>query len=247
MLTRSDGKTHFYNGSARKIVAAFGTLFNNIILEQYDGAGVPQKSIKVPIVYASKEHFIARVRDDALNKNITTNITLPTISFTLESLTYDPSRQINALQYTKKVNKTNPDLKDKRWTPVPYIYNFNLSVHVSKTEDGLQIIEQILPWFTPELNVPINMVDGVIDVPIALNDVSFEDNWEEGFDNNRLVQWNLSFEAKGLFYKPTNTPQKINRILVDLHDDKGFDIEIEFGTIITTADVFTPAFTPEFA
>ena len=247
MLTQSNGKSHFYHGSARKIVSAFGTLFNNIILEVYDASGSPVKSIKVPIIYASKQHFIAKKREADLDKNIKTNITLPSISFELASLTYDPSRQLNALHYKTKINDVNPDLKDKRWNPIPYIYNFNLSIHVSKTEDGLQIIEQILPWFTPELNVSIKMVDETIDVPIALNDISFEDNWEEGFDNNRLVQWNLSFEAKGLFYKPSITPQKINIILVDLHDDKGFSTPIEFGTIITTAEVFTPAFSPTFS
>jgi len=245
MITQN-GKSHFYHGSARKIVAAFGTLFNNIILEQYDGNGVPQKSIKVPIAYASKQHFIAKLRDDLLSKNITTNITLPTITFVLESLTYDPSRQINALQYKTKPNSTNPDLKDRRWNPVPYVYNFNLSVYTNKTEDGLQIIEQIIPWFTPELNVPINMVDEVIDVPIALNDISFEDNYEEGFDNNRLVQWNLSFEAKGLFYKPANTPTRIESVLIDLHDDKGFSTPIEFGTITQAGNIFTDAFSDAF-
>jgi len=230
MITQN-GSSHFYHGSARKIVAAFGTLFNNIILYQYDGAGTPQKAIKVPITYASKQHFIAKMRDDSLSKNITTNITLPTIAFVLDSLTYDPSRQINALDYKSKPNGVNPDLKDKRWNPVPYIYNFTLSVYTNKTEDGLQIIEQILPWFTPELNVPINMVDEVIDVPIALNDVSFEDNYDEGFDNNRLVQWNLAFEAKGLFYKPANTPTIIENVVVDFHDDMDFSTPVELGRI----------------
>ena len=246
MITQSDGRSHFYHGSARKIVAAFGTLFNNIILYQYDGDGVPQKSIKVPIVYASKQHFIAKLRDDALNKNITTNITLPTITFVLESLTYDPSRQINALDYRSKTNSANPDLKDKRWNPVPYIYNFNLSVYASKTEDGLQIIEQILPWFTPELNVPINMVDEVIDVPIALNDVAFEDNYEEGFENNRVIQWNLSFEAKGLFYKPINTPTRIESVVIDIHNDDLFSMPIEFGSITENGNIFTDAFSDAF-
>jgi len=245
MITQN-GSSHFYHGSARKIVAAFGTLFNNIILYQYDGSGVPQKAIKVPITYASKQHFIAKMREDALNKNITTNITLPTISFVLESLTYDPSRQINALEYKTKTNGTDPNLKDKRWNPVPYIYNFNLSVYASKTEDGLQIIEQILPWFTPELNVPINMIDEVIDVPIALNDVTFEDNYEEGFDNNRIIQWNLSFEAKGLFYKPANTPTIIDSVLIDVHDDKGFSTPIEFGTITQDGNIFSDAFSDAF-
>lgn len=233
MITQSNGKSHFYHASARKIVAAFGTLFNNIKLEQYDGAGVPQKSIKVPIIYSSKQHFIAKQREALQNKDLKTNITLPTITFILESMTYDPSRQINPLNYKTQTNPLDPYVKDKRWNPVPYIYNFNLSVHANKTEDGLQIIEQIVPWFSPEFNLAINMVDELIDVPIGLNDISFEDNWEEGFDNNRMIQWNLSFEAKGLFYKPLSTPTNIQRVVVDLHNDEGFSTPIEFGTLTT--------------
>ena len=231
MITQSNGKSHFYNGSARKIVASFGTLFNNIILERYNTAGTPVKSIKVPITYASQKHFIAKIREKSLSDGVSVSTSLPRISFILDSLTYDPSRQLNPLQYKSKVNNGDNTLKDKTWMPVPYIYNFNLSVYSNTTEDGLQIIEQIVPWFTPEFNLPINMVDEVIDVPIALNDVSFEDNFEEGFENNRLIQWNLSFEAKGLFYKPITTSSPIENVVVDLHNDMGFSTPIEFGRV----------------
>lgn len=243
MLTQSNGKSHFYHGSARKIVAAFGTLFNNIILEISDGAGTPVKSVKTPIVYASKQHFIAKKREADQDKNIKTNITLPSIAFELASLTYDPSRQKNAMNYK---TYQNVDVKDKRWEPVPYIYNFSMSLFANKTEDGLQLIEQIVPWFTPELNVSIKMVDETIDVPIALNDISFEDNWEEGFDNNRMIVWNLNFEAKGVFFKPISAPTHIESVVVDLHDDKGFDVEIEFGTITQAGNIFSDAFSDAF-
>jgi len=235
MLNTGNG-SHFYHASARKIVAAFGTLFNNIILHQYNTAGDAVKATKVPINYASKQHFIAKLRDDA-NKSsstgIDTSVTLPTISFSLDTLTYDFSRQKNPLNYSTKTNTNDPYVKDKTWNPSPYIYNFTLTIFANKTEDGLQIIEQIIPWFTPELNVPINMLDGVIDVPIELEDISFEDNWEEGFENNRLITWNLSFSAKGLFFKPTTTPTNIQRVVIDVHNEDGFSTPIEFGTINT--------------
>lgn len=245
MITQSDGTTHFYNGSARKIVASFGSLFNNIILVRYDSAGVPQKSIKIPITYASQKAFIAKIKEASLSDGISVSVSLPRISFVLESLTYDPSRQLNPLEYTNKSN-VDPSIKDKQWNPVPYIYNFNVSVYANTTEDGLQIIEQIVPWFTPEFNLPINMVDRVIDVPIALNDVSFEDNFEEGFENNRMIQWNLSFEAKGLFYKPNSTPGIIQSVVVDLHDDMGFSTPIELGTLTEAGNIFTEAFSDAF-
>lgn len=249
MLLQSDGKTYFYNASARKIVAAFGTLFNNLILHQYDASGTAVKATKVPIVYASKQHFIAKIRDDASKSSSTgidTSVTFPSISFALNSLTYDFSRQKNALGYRSKISESNPDVKEKTWNPTPYIYDFELTIYANKTEDGLQIIEQIIPWFTPELNVPINMVDGVVDVPIELNDITFEDNWEEGFENNRMITWNLGFSAKGLFFKPINTPTHIESVIIDVHNENGYTNPIEFGSIVQAGNIFSDAFSEAF-
>lgn len=233
MITRSDGKSHFYHGTTRKVVSAFGSLFNNLILERYDSRGTPIKSIKVPLVYASKSHFIAKMREEALDKDVKTNITLPTISFNLETFTYDVGRQLNPLNYRTKPNRLNPDLKDKEWSPVPYILNFNVSVFSNKTEDALQLVEQIIIWFTPEFNLPlkIGFNEEVVDVPVMLNGVTYEDNSDDGFDNNRLITYNLEFETKIVLFKPRTTPTIIENVIIDFHDDKGFSTPIEFGTI----------------
>lgn len=197
---------HFYNRTIRKIVVAFGTMFNDIQLVRYSKDGLTEYEItKVPLNYGAKEKYITRLTSDpTLTKSIAT--TVPRMSFDLVGMTYDSSRK----QQSTLQNFAFGSSKFKtQYAPVPYNFDFNLSIYVRNTEDGTQILEQILPFFTPDFTVTIDFIkemDQVYDMPVILNSVTPEVDYEGDFMNTRLIIWNLTFTAKAYIWPPVNLP-----------------------------------------
>ena len=175
----------FYHESMRKVVVAFGSLFNNINIVRKDNAGKVTQSMKVPLAYGPKQKFLARLNQDpSLAAKVA--ITLPRIGFEITGMTYDPARKLNRVQKFRKVKSSGDDSGklDTQYMPVPYNINFTLYAMAKNSDDALQIVEQILPYFQPDYTLTINdMADMGIkrDVPIILNDVSYEDNYQGDF------------------------------------------------------------------
>ena len=202
---------HFYNRTIRKIVVAFGTLFNEINLIRYNKAGnVEYERIKVPLVYASKEKFLTRTTSDpTLTKSIAT--TLPRMSFEMTGLEYDSSRKQTSLTKNFAYNTTT-DSYNSQYAPIPYNFDFTLSIYVRNQEDGTQILEQILPFFTPDFTVTVDLIpsmDQKYDMPIMLNSVSPEIDYEGDLLSTRMIIWTLDFTVKGYIFPPVNTSGKI--------------------------------------
>ena len=202
------GNNHFNNRTIRKIVASFGTLFNDIITVRYNKAGVEQDRFKVPLTYGSKEKYMTRIMSDpTLTKSIATIV--PRISFNLEGLSYDTSRkQVTTLQNFSY--STNSGLKTQ-YAPVPYDFNFSMSIYVRNTEDGTQIIEQILPFFTPDFTVTVDFIAEMgknYDMPIILNSVNTSTEYEGDLSSTRLIIWDLDFTVKGYIFPPVKSNQK---------------------------------------
>jgi hypothetical protein len=190
---------HFYHRITRKIVVAFGSLFNNLRLVKYNLAGNQEiERIIVPLTYASKEKFFVRItQDPTLFKEV--SLTLPRMSFELNSITYDPLRKTSSF-----VDSTPSDGGViKRVKKVPYNFDFTLYIYVRNTEDGTQIVEQILPYFAPDYTVTIDLVslDGLkLDVPIILNSIQYEDDDMGSPETTRTMTWTLTFTAKGYLF-----------------------------------------------
>jgi hypothetical protein len=194
MLSRK----HFYHRITRKLVVAFGTLFNNIQLYRYNKAGTVEiERIVVPLSYASKEKFYARITQDPnLNKEI--QVTLPRMSFEMTSISYDPLRKTSLFN-----NLYSPSNNISGVKQTPYNFTFSLSIYVRNTEDGTQIIEQILPYFSPDYTLKVNLtgLDGLnVDVPIILDSVAYNDNYTGVADDLRVLTWDLTFTVKGYLY-----------------------------------------------
>jgi hypothetical protein len=190
---------HFYHRITRKIVVAFGSLFNNLRLVKYNLAGNQEiERIIVPLTYASKEKFFVRItQDPTLFKEV--SLTLPRMSFDLNSITYDPLRKTSSF-----VDSTPSDGGIiKRVKKVPYNFDFTLYIYVRNTEDGTQIVEQILPYFAPDYTVTVDLVslDGLkLDVPIILNSIQYEDDDLGSPETTRTMTWTLTFTAKGYLF-----------------------------------------------
>ena len=206
--------TYSYHEIFRKTVVAFGTLFNNIELRRTD------EVMKVPLAYGPKQKFLARLdqNPDPTNKRV--QITLPRISFEINGITYDSSRKVSPTQKIK-IAKDSDDNKNV-FMPVPYNLSFELAI-ISKTqEDGLQILEQILPYFQPHYNLPVKLLSDVNetkDVPVVLNSVDYEDDYEGDFSTRRAIIYTLQFTVKTYLYGPVTDSKVIKKVITDYYTD----------------------------
>lgn len=202
----------WYHGSIRRYIILFGTMFNDIYIRRYDAAGNMVKLIKVPITYGPKDRAIVRIQEDPnLSKPFALGV--PYMSFELNSVQYDSSRKLNTINQIVNTD-TNKNLARYNYNPVPYNLNFTLSVAVKNAEDGAKIMEQILPFFTPDWTATIRIIDDpeiVIDVPTLLNDVQVTDTWEGNFMERRALVWTLKFTMKGNIYGPTRKSKIIKK------------------------------------
>ena len=211
----------FYHETTRKVVVAFGTLFNNIQLVRKDNAGVVTQSMKVPLAYGPRQKFLVRLREDPdLTKQVA--ITLPRIGFEINGLSYDPTRKLNRVQKFKKTKSGETSKLDTQYMPVPYNLGFQLYVLSKNSDDSLQIVEQILPFFQPDYTLTINdMPDMSVkrDVPVVLNSISYEDDYEGNFETRRAIIYTLDFTAKFYLYGPVTSSGVIKTVTVDQFTD----------------------------
>ena len=185
----------------------FGNIFNEIQVDRFDSSGNKIQTLNVPLEYSPKQKSIQRVTaDPTLNRDIAA--TLPRLGFEMTSLTYAGARKLNSS--TKIVRGVNTGGNDFGfvYTPVPYDMSFSLHVLVKNAEDGTQIIEQILPFFTPDYTVTIRALPELninLDIPIELNSVTTDDSYEGDFDaSRRILTWQLDFTVKGYLFGPIN-------------------------------------------
>ena len=209
--------TYFYHQTSRKMVVAFGSLFNNIEVRRTDSSDAVTEVIKIPLSYGPKDKMLVRISQDPnLNPNVA--LTVPRMGFELTSMTYDGARKLNTMGRNVKTGTTG--LK-KQFNPVPYNWDFSLYVFVKNAEDGTQILEQILPFFTPDFTVTMTLISGMsikMDVPLVLNSVTSEDSYEGDFATRRSIIWTLSFIMKGFLYPSvTDNAKVITSSVVDTH------------------------------
>ena len=213
--------TQFYHESIRKVIVSFGTMFNNINLVRKDNSGNIIQSMKVPLAYGPRQKFLVRLNEDAdLTKQVA--ITLPRIGFEIQNLEYDAARKLNRVQRFKKVKGANSEQLDAQYMPVPYNLAIELYVMAKQSDDALQIVEQILPYFQPDYTLTINdnvAMDSKRDVPIVLNSISYEDNYQGDFTTRRALIYTLSFTAKFYLYGPVTSSKVIKTVQVDQYTD----------------------------
>ena len=214
--------TTYYHQTIRKYVSIFGTLFNDINVIRRDASDVIKEQIKVPIAYSPRDRWILRLRrargvsgtDEAVA------MTLPRMGFDLTGITYDGSRKLNTLGQTYAANTAaGTSSLMKQYNPVPYNFDFSLYSMVSNAEDGAQIFEQIVPFFTPEFTVSVNLVPEMNikpDISMVLNGVQIEDNYEGDFQATREIIWTLTFVVKGYIYPDVKSGSVTKSVIVNL-------------------------------
>lgn len=212
---------HFYHGTIKKYVTVFGTLFNNVFIDRVDGSNNVIQTLKVPLAYGPKDKALARL---AANPNLdkSTAIELPRMAFELTTMTYDGARKLQTVVKNAHASNTNPSQVNYQYVPVPYNFTFSLYVLVKNAEDGTRILEQILPYFTPDWTPTVNLIpemDIKMDIPIVMYNVTVDDTYEGNFDTRRAIIWTLDFMLKGYLFGPVKKSGIIKTADVNFFED----------------------------
>jgi hypothetical protein len=212
---------HFYHEILRKTIISFGTLFNNITIQKKDASDTDFSVMKIPLSYGPTQKFLARLEQSGdLNKS--TAMSLPRMSFEFTGLTYDSSRKVTS---TQKIAVKDPDTQkkvNKVFTPVPYNMQFELSIMSKLNDDALQIVEQILPFFQPAFNLSVELIDQIKekrDIPIILENITMQDDYEGDYSTRRVLLYTLRFTAKTYLFGPITRVEPIKQATLSYYTD----------------------------
>jgi hypothetical protein len=215
--------TTYYHETIRKYVAVFGTLFNDINIQRKNSAGVITEQIKVPISYEAKDKLILRMRAGVADPAVAA--TLPRMGFVMNGIAYDGTRKLNTLGQVYAANTAaSSSTLMKQYNPVPYNFDFVLTAMVDSSEDGAQIFEQIVPFFTPEFTCSVNLIPSMNvkpDVSIILNGTTVEDSYEGDFTARREIIWSFTFQLKGYIYPDVKSGSVTKSVIVNLRMPAG--------------------------
>ena len=219
----------FYNRVMRKIVVGFGNLFDNLTLVRYNSDNSEAERFIVPIAYAAKELYVQRLQGDPnLDKKV--QMTLPRLSYEMMGIKYDTARKQNT-NIRNFASTTNGGVVGQ-YNPVPYDYDFNLYLYVRNIEDGTQLIEHILSYFTPDYTIKLNLIPemGIVkEIPIVLNSATHETEYEGDRDSDtRTIIWTLNFTAKGFIYGPISDSAIIKASITNIYNEIGPNDIVQF-------------------
>ncbi len=185
----------------RRTIIGFGTLFNSISIKQDNAV------IKVPLAYGPTQKFLARLEQSPdLSQKVA--MSLPRMSFEFTGLNYDPSRKVTTTQQITVKDPDNGTNTKKAYMPVPYNMQFELAVMTKLNDDALQIVEQILPYFQPQYNLTVKLVESIKekrDIPIVLENVTMQDDYEGDYTTRRVLLYTLRFTAKTYLFGPVTS------------------------------------------
>jgi hypothetical protein len=208
-------QTNYYPAIIKKTIAAFGKLFSGIQIERYDTSGTLIQTVNVPIAYSNKEKWVTRTEQDP-NQTNNTQITLPRLAFEITNYSYDSSRKVNK---NNRLGVSNTHSSNTQYSGVPYNIDVSLYLITKTIEDGLIVMEKILPMFAPNYTISINAVPEmniVKDVPIVLNSVTVDDNYEGDFQTRREIIHTFSFTLKVDLFGSIKTSEIIKHVNVNL-------------------------------
>ena len=237
----------FFHGSLRKYVVAFGTLFNNIHINRINSSGDTIQTLKIPLSYGPKEKVLSRIDNDPnLDRPA---IVLPRMAFEIDSLEYDPTRKLNTLNRNYKVDSTSSTSNKTQYQSVPYNLGFTLDIMAKTADDATRIVEQIIPYFTPQWTVTLNLIPEIglkVDVPIILQTTSMQDTYEGDYNSRRAIIWSLGFGMKAQFFKPVSDSAIINTTTLNYYiPTTATAVEGVNNTSISERTTITPGLTAD--
>jgi len=233
--------TYFYHEKIRKCVSIFGRMFNNLYVLRKNSSGAVISQVKVPLSYAPKAKYLERIRENPdLDTDTKVAIKLPRMSFEITSFTYDTTRQLAKTSNFNTIG-SGPANRQKFFAPVPYTINFQLNIYAKTQDDALQVVEQILPYFNPQYTLTIKpfLVEYPTfkeDIPIAIQAVSFTDDFDGQLETRRTIIYTLDFEMKVSFHGPIENKDIIRTSIANINQIKAglLDSDVKLETITVT-------------
>ena len=223
----------FYHSTIRKAIVSFGNLFNNMYVDRKNADGEAIQTLKIPLSYAPKQKFLARITaitDADVKKDV--QVILPRMAFEMLSINYDPNRRVSYVQQSRQISSRTT--AQTQYAPSPYNINVALYIYAKNQDDGLQILEQILPYFNPDFNLSITAIPELNiqnDLPIVLDDISYDDQYEGDFNQRRAIIWTLSFTVKLNFYGPITKQGLIQFAKVNYFSDEALQNRLQNYTV----------------
>ncbi len=232
------GNAHYYHQLTKEAVILFGRLFDDIsIIRKNNQTGKEVNRFVVPIIYSPKEKMVTRIFSDPdLTRQL--QVILPRMSFEISGITYDASRKQNSLLKASKP-VTGGSTASSAYMGAPYDLDFQLNVYARNIDDGTQIVEQILPFFNPDFTVSASMVPDlgfIKDIPIILNSVTNNIEYEGNYDSVRYVYWTLNFTMKLHYYGPITTPKIIRTVYANIHNDENLNPSFITRMLVTNSN-----------
>jgi hypothetical protein len=220
----------FYNRSIRKIIVGFGDIFNNITLVRYNLDNTEQERFIVPIAYASKERYVMRLEEDPdLTKKV--QMAIPKLAYELNGISYDASRKLNT--NIRNFAQASDSSIISQYNPVPYDFDFSLYLMVRNIEDGTQVMEHILPYFTPDYTIKLNLIPemGIVkEIPVILKTTTYEVDFEGGREHEtRRIIWTLNFTVKGYIFGAMSNVGLIKTSITNVFNDITLTDSVRFN------------------
>ena len=186
-----------------------------------NSSGDGMSTIKVPLSYAPKRKYLERLLENPdLYADNTVAVKLPRMSFEITSMSYDPTRSLAKVNTINKTGTSNAT-RAKLYPPVPYIINFQLNIYAKTQDDALQVVEQIIPYFTPQYSITVKPLSGFSDikddVPVTIQGITFTDDYEGAMEQRRTIIYTIDFEMKINFYGPTTNAKIIRQIDIEYY------------------------------
>ena len=220
-------------------MAMFGSLFNDIYVIRTDSNDQVLSQVKVPLSYSPRRKFLERIEEMAAGEDLERQIAikLPRMSFEIVGFSRDDQRQMTS---TNQINLPGTETRSKLrfYTAVPYIINLQLNILAKNHDDALQVVEQIVPFFRPQVNMTITPIEDFPDfkeeVPISMQAVSFMDDYEGSVEQRRTIIYTLDFEMKANFYGPTDDASNTSGLIRKVD---GILVNTETGKVLETRRV----------
>lgn len=222
-------KGRFYWSTIRRSIVAFGNMFNNIDIARLDANGNLVQTMRVPLSYAPRQKFLARIAALPTVENRDIQVNLPRMSFEMTGLQYDFNRKTSFIQQNRTINTTG-SAASTQYIPTPYNIGVSLYLYAKNQDDGLQVIEQILPYFNPDYNLTFRSIPELgltNDMMIVLDSVNYEDQYEGDFSTRRAIIWSLNFTVKLNFYGPITRTGVIRKVGANIFGDEALTANIE--------------------
>jgi hypothetical protein len=266
---------YFYFASLRKLTAAFGNMFNEIQITRKNADDTTNKIFKVPLAFGPRRNYLVKLRESiarAEGTGANIGITLPRMSFEMNGMTYDPERQLNPLHKQRGNTIADPNKMISQFSPAPYNVGFSLSIYAMNIDDVLQVVEQIVPYFTPSVHITLNEIPVLgmkKDVEILLDGVQTQIDYDGLIGDDRTIVWTLDFTCGAHLWPPTTDDVIIKKVITSIYDENPETPRLD--TIITEevtpatagkddpwtitetieepsglSSTFTPAFSPDF-